>query len=76
LIEALQADNHLEPTKKDEATRNLTNVKEEMSEQSQPDKSRLTRWLERSKQALQGLKLGKELAEQAKDVFGSFNLPF
>lgn len=74
LLKVLRDDTSLDTDKKDEAIRNLSNVKEEISEQNEPDKSRIVGWLGKGREALQGLKLGNDVIEQAKELFGSFGI--
>jgi hypothetical protein len=59
---------------RDEAIRNLTNVKEELEHTDQPDTGRVTSWLERAKQAIQLGSLGYETAQAAKELFKLFGL--
>lgn len=52
----------------------LSRVKEELEDEEQPDPSRLARWMEKAKQALQLGSLGREAVDAAKQLFELFNI--
>lgn len=57
---------------RDDAIRNLENVKEELEEVDNPEPGRVSRWLERAKQAIQLGGLGFETVAAAKELFKLF----
>lgn len=59
---------------REEAIRSLENVKEELEHVDQPEPGRVSRWLERAKQAIQFGSLGHETAQAAKELFKAFGL--
>jgi len=59
---------------RDEAIRSLTNVKEELEHADNPEPSRVARWLERAKQAVQLGGLGYETVQAAKELFKIFGM--
>ncbi len=59
---------------RDEAIRSLSNIKEELEVADQPDPSRVARWLEKAKQAIQLGSLGHEAVQAAKELFKLFGL--
>jgi len=61
-------------TERDEAIRSFENVKEELEHVEQPEASRVSRWLERAKQAVQFGSLGYETVQAAKELFKVFGL--
>lgn len=73
LIEALKAAPQ-EGSQAEKAVINLEKVKDELTEEPQPDPNRIRRWLERTKNCIEIMKLGKETLELAKSVYTSFNL--
>ena len=61
-------------SERDEAIRNLVNVKEELEHIDPPEPSRVARWLERAKQAIQLGSFGHETVQAAKELFKLFGL--
>jgi hypothetical protein len=59
---------------RDEVIRNLVNVKEELEHVDQPEPSRVTRWIENAKQAVQLGSLGYETVQAAKELFKLFGV--
>jgi hypothetical protein len=59
---------------RDEAIRSLENVKEELEQVDQPESGRVSKWLERAKQAMQLGSLGSETVQAAKELFKVFGL--
>lgn len=59
---------------RDEAIRNLENVQEELEHTDQPEPARLTRWLERAKQAAQLGSLGHETTQAMKELLKLFGV--
>ena len=66
----------LEAIKKTEAVHNLTNIKEEVNENEVPDRSRIARWLNKSKEIISVGTAGAELLEKADKVFKLFSGDF
>jgi hypothetical protein len=52
----------------------LEKVKDELSDEATPDKGRISKWLEKTKNYLGTMKLANETILIAKKVFESFNL--
>ncbi|HEV7744079.1 MAG TPA: hypothetical protein VGO56_03695 [Pyrinomonadaceae bacterium] len=75
LIEILKADEQLATSHKERAITNLEKVSDELSDEEQPDKSRVKKWLEKAKTSLELLKLGKAGVETAIEVYKSFGFP-
>ena len=71
LIERIKASG-LAPDEKEEATRNLTNVKEEVTENETPDKGRIARWLGRAQQITKLGTAGAELIEKGEELYRQF----
>lgn len=71
LIERIKASG-LAPEHKEEATRNLTNVKEEVTESDAPDKGRIARWLSRAQQITRLGTAGAELIEKGEELYRRF----
>src|SRR3569833_501517 len=69
----LRARNEAPSLERDEIIRNMTNVKEELDTES-PDPSRLSRWLEAGKNAIQTGGLGYETVEAFKQLMSMFGL--
>lgn len=61
-------------SERDEAIRSLENVKDELEHVDQPEPSRISRWLERAKQAIQLGSLGHETVQAAKELFKAFGV--
>jgi len=74
LIQLLSKETMLSETNRNEATRELSKVTDELKDEEQPDRSRLKKWLERAKNILDIAKLSKDAAELAKIVFECFGL--
>ncbi len=75
LIELLrQHDDQPDTKSRQQAIVNLEKVRDELSEEPKPDRSRIQKWLEKSKLCLENLKLTQEIFEKAKGVFESFGL--
>jgi hypothetical protein len=55
-------------------SRNLENVKEELTQEEDPSSSRIRRWLEGARQLMQGGSFGHEVVMAAKDLFDRFGL--
>jgi hypothetical protein len=47
-----------------------------LSEEEQPDATRIKGWLVRAKEYLNLLKLGSDVLQKAKEVFEAFDVPF
>lgn len=60
--------------KRDEAIRNLANVKEELEQVDSPEPSRVARWLDNAKQTIQLASLGEETVAAAKELFRLFGI--
>lgn len=75
LIELLNQDEKLEKDHKEKAIKNLEKVKTELSDEDQPDKSRISKWLGIVKESLEFLSLGKTAIEVAIILFKAFGLP-
>ncbi len=58
----------------EEIYRLLQNTKEEIELTGEPDRTRISSWLEKSKQALQAASLGHDTVEAAKKLFTLFGL--
>ena len=54
--------------------RQFESVKDELTDESEPDKSLITKFLGKAKSLLEMAKVGGEILNQAKDVFNSFGL--
>ena len=61
-------------TDRDEAVRNLGNVKEELEQSGAPDPSRVQKWLTRAKEAIQFGSLGRETVQAARELFKLFGV--
>lgn len=61
-------------TERDQAIRNLSNVKEELEGIDPPEQTRVGRWLERAKQSIQMASLGEETVTAAKELFRLFGI--
>ncbi|MCX5895880.1 MAG: hypothetical protein NTZ51_08640 [Proteobacteria bacterium] len=59
---------------RDEAVRNLKNVKEELEQANSPEPNRVAAWLEQARQALQFGSLGYETVQAAKELFRIFGM--
>jgi hypothetical protein len=71
LIERIKASG-LAPEQKEEAARNLSNVKEEVTENETPDQGRIARWLSRAQQITQLGTAGAELFEKGEELYRQF----
>ena len=74
LIEKIQNDENINSPEKQKAIVNFEKVKDELTEEEKPDKSRIVKWLDKSKEYLKLFKLGKETVESIKALYSSFNL--
>jgi len=54
--------------------KNLENVKDEITEEQQPDKKRIEKWLKKAKTYFDAAKFGKDVIEFGHGVFESFDL--
>ncbi|RIK82035.1 hypothetical protein DCC62_00950 [candidate division KSB1 bacterium] len=52
----------------------MEKVKDELTEESKPDKGRIRKWLEKAKTCFENLKLVNEVYGKAKEVYDAFNL--
>lgn len=74
LLDSLKIAETNQEEKKEEVIRNISNVKDELSEEEVPEPLRIKKWLEKAKNSLRYLKIGKEVLEQAKELFSSFGI--
>lgn len=58
------------------AERNLERVKEELTEEENPDPDRVSRWLVKVKDTLETLNTGSALIKKAREVLESFGIPW
>lgn len=72
LIELLKEDKTDNIDEKEQAIVNLEKVKDELTNEDQPDKSRIEKWLGRVKTGVEIIKAGKPVVEAAIEVFKSF----
>lgn len=76
LMDSLSNSTELNDSEREEATKNLRKVKEELEDEEKPDSSRIKKWMDRAKDFLKIAKEGQGLYESAKETFESFDLPF
>lgn len=74
LLDSLRIAETNQEEKKEEVIRNISNVKDELSEEEAPEPLRIRKWLEKAKNSLSYLKIGKEVLEQARELFSSFGI--
>ena len=74
LIEAIRSTSPEPTTLADDAIRNLNNIQEELREEETPDRSRVHRWLTRTKEALKSLSLTKDVTDAMKRVYEAFDV--
>jgi hypothetical protein len=74
LIGFLKKEETIDKTKQQTAILNLEKVKEELEEEAAPDKSKIIKWLLKSKSALEGFVLAYHTNEALHWVYSSFNL--
>ncbi len=75
LIEILKSNNEVDATEKGKAITNLEKVKDELQDEEKPDESRIKKWLQKAKDSLALLKLGKEGVDAVVEVYKSLGLP-
>ncbi|KJV05175.1 hypothetical protein [Methylocucumis oryzae] len=74
LIEALNKSGGSANAK--DATRQFENIKEEISDEENPDKSLILKWLEKAKKLLSFAEVGSDVFNKAKSVYESFGMEF
>ena len=73
LINSLKTNEDLSD-EKDKALNKLEKVKDELTDENNPDKAVIKKWLVKSKEYLSNIKKSKDLFEQVKELYESFNL--
>lgn len=59
---------------KDAVVRDFERVKDELEDQTEPDRSRVRQWLDRAKTSIEALKLGNDALQLINDVLTSFGV--
>lgn len=73
LITELKKDGS-ESVEKDGVVRHFERVKDELEDQTEPDRSRVRQWLDRAKTSIEALKLGKDTLQLINEVLTSFGV--
>ncbi|MHB8137992.1 MAG: hypothetical protein ACYDGO_06330 [Smithellaceae bacterium] len=73
LIALLKNEEDIDKNKQQTAVLNLEKIKEELEEESEPDRSNITKWLIKTKNALDGLVLTYHTNEAIRWIYDSFN---
>lgn len=74
LVKLLYEDTEIEGPAKEEAVANLHKIEGELTEEGQPDKSKIAKWFSNVTNAFRTVKLGEDTVRGARDLFDSFNL--